>query len=102
VTIPVSVVIPTHNSVATIERALRSVASQSARPCEIVVVDDASSDATLAVVAGLARDLPLLVRTSVLARLATLAGMPRPASGSRSSTLTTHGTPRSSPCSTPS
>ncbi len=66
-TIPVSVVIPTHNSVATIERALRSVASQSARPCEIVVVDDASSDATLAVVAGLARDLPLLVRTIALA-----------------------------------
>lgn len=66
-TIPVSVVVPTHNSSATIVRALRSAASQSARPCEIVVVDDASSDDTLAVVAALARDLPVLVRTIALA-----------------------------------
>jgi glycosyltransferase involved in cell wall biosynthesis len=66
VTIPVSVVVPTHNSSATIGRALRSAASQSARPCEIVVVDDASSDDTLAVVAGLARALPVPVRTIAL------------------------------------
>lgn len=66
-TIPVSVVVPTHNSAATIVRALRSAAAQSARPCEIVVVDDASSDATLAVVAELAADLPVPVRTIPLA-----------------------------------
>jgi glycosyltransferase involved in cell wall biosynthesis len=67
VTIPVSVVIPTHNSMATISRALRSVAAQSARPCEIVVVDDASSDATLSLVAELAAGLPVPVRTIPLA-----------------------------------
>ena len=65
-TIPVSVVVPTHNSAATIGRALRSAASQSARPCEIVVVDDASSDDTVAVVAGLAGELPVPVRTIAL------------------------------------
>ena len=66
-TIPVSVVIPMHNSTATIGRALHSVAAQSARPCEIVVVDDASSDATLALVAELAAELPVPVRTIPLA-----------------------------------
>lgn len=65
-TIPVSVVIPTHNSAATIGRALHSAAAQSARPCEIVVVDDASSDATVALVAELARELPVPVRTVAL------------------------------------
>lgn len=65
-TIPVSVVIPTHDSAATIARALRSAAAQSARPCEIVVVDDASSDATLALVAELAAELPVPVRTIAL------------------------------------
>jgi len=67
VTIPVSVVVPTHDSAATIVRALRSAATQSARPCEIVVVDDASSDATLALVAELAAELPVPVRTIPLA-----------------------------------
>lgn len=66
-TIPVSVVIPTHDSAATIGRALRSAAAQSARPCEIVVVDDASSDATLVLVAELATELPVPVRTIPLA-----------------------------------
>lgn len=65
-TIPVSVVVPTHNSAATVVRALRSAAAQTARPCEIVVVDDASSDRTVDLVAELARELPVPVRTILL------------------------------------
>jgi glycosyltransferase involved in cell wall biosynthesis len=42
----VCVVIPAYNSEATLLRALESVAAQTLRPSEILVVDDASSDAT--------------------------------------------------------
>lgn len=42
----VSVVIPAHNAVKTIGRALTSVASQGLKDIEVVVVDDASEDGT--------------------------------------------------------
>src|ERR1700744_4615324 len=42
----VCVVIPAYNSEATLLRALNSVAAQTYAPSEILVVDDASSDAT--------------------------------------------------------
>lgn len=42
----VSVIIPAHNACTTLVRALRSVVSQTYRPLEIVVVDDASVDGT--------------------------------------------------------
>ena len=42
----ISVVIPTHNRVAIVQRALQSVAAQTFDDYEIIVVDDASSDAT--------------------------------------------------------
>ncbi len=46
----VSVVIPSHNSSATIVRALNSVAHQTLPVHEVIVVDDASSDDTVSVV----------------------------------------------------
>jgi glycosyltransferase involved in cell wall biosynthesis len=42
----ISVVIPTHNRVGIVERALRSVARQTFEDYEVIVVDDGSSDAT--------------------------------------------------------
>lgn len=50
----VSVVIPTYNRGATITRALDSVLRQSTTKLEVVVVDDASVDATVAMVKTIA------------------------------------------------
>ncbi|WFU39381.1 glycosyltransferase family 2 protein [Bradyrhizobium sp. CB82] len=49
-TLLVSVVIPAFNASATIDETLRSVRSQSHRELEIIVVDDGSTDNTVAVV----------------------------------------------------
>lgn len=46
---PISVVMPAYNAAATIARALDSIASQTRPPAEVIVVDDASSDATAAI-----------------------------------------------------
>jgi len=45
---PVSVVIPCFRCTATLERAVASVAAQTWRPAELILVDDGSGDATLA------------------------------------------------------
>lgn len=45
-TAPVTVVIPCYNGGVAIERAISSVAVQSWRPAEVVIVDDGSSDDT--------------------------------------------------------
>lgn len=42
----ISVIIPTHNRVGLLPRALRSVLAQSQPPMEVVVVDDGSTDGT--------------------------------------------------------
>ena len=53
----VTVIIPTHNRLATLPRALDSVLSQKyrggfeTRPCEIIVIDDGSTDGTASLVA---------------------------------------------------
>ena len=44
----VGVVIPAYNAADTIERALRSIAVQTVRPAQVIVVDDGSSDGTKA------------------------------------------------------
>jgi teichuronic acid biosynthesis glycosyltransferase TuaG len=46
----VSVVMPALNAANTIERALMSIACQTLKPREVIVVDDGSSDQTIAVV----------------------------------------------------
>ena len=55
----VSVVIPAHNAVDTIGRAIRSVAYQTVRPAEILVVDDHSVDGTPEVVQDLSPEVPV-------------------------------------------
>ena len=44
--VDVSVIIPAYQSASTIGRALKSVASQSLKPQEVIVVDDGSTDLT--------------------------------------------------------
>jgi glycosyltransferase involved in cell wall biosynthesis len=46
---PVSVVVPAYNAAATLARALDSIAAQTRPPAEVIVVDDASGDATAAI-----------------------------------------------------
>lgn len=46
---PTSVVIPCRNGANTVAAAVRSALEQSARPAEVIVVDDVSNDATAAV-----------------------------------------------------
>ena len=48
-TAPVTAVVPCYRCVATIERAVASVAAQSKRPAELILVDDCSNDGTLQV-----------------------------------------------------
>lgn len=50
----VSVIIPCYQSAATIERALASVAAQSCKPKEVIVVDDASDSVTREILCELA------------------------------------------------
>ncbi|MEA2293682.1 MAG: hypothetical protein QOE86_1321, partial [Solirubrobacteraceae bacterium] len=46
-TLPVSVVVPAHDSAGTVARAVRSALEQvPAAPSEVIVVDDASADGT--------------------------------------------------------
>jgi cellulose synthase/poly-beta-1,6-N-acetylglucosamine synthase-like glycosyltransferase len=57
----VSVVIPVRNRESTILRALASVAIQDYAPIEVIVIDDASDDATPDILASYT-GLPLVVR----------------------------------------
>ena len=51
---PVSVVIPCYRCSLTIGRALASIAQQSMKPVEVILVDDASGDDTWVVLTKLA------------------------------------------------
>jgi succinoglycan biosynthesis protein ExoO len=54
----VSVVIPAYNAEETLERAIRTVLDQTTPPYEVIVVDDASTDGTRALVETLAAREP--------------------------------------------
>ncbi|HEV2494025.1 MAG TPA: glycosyltransferase family 2 protein [Terriglobia bacterium] len=56
----VSILIPARNEEANIERAVRSVASQSGVPLEVIVVDDQSEDGTSKILERLKREFPSL------------------------------------------
>ena len=55
-TAPVSVVVPCYRCAATIRRAVASVAAQSLRPAQLILVDDASADDTLRVLRALRQE----------------------------------------------
>jgi hypothetical protein len=57
----VSVLLPCWNAEAVIERALRSVLDDRSVPVEVIVVDDASTDSTVDIVAGVASTDPRVV-----------------------------------------
>ena len=56
-----SILVPTWNAAATVERALASVLAERTIPLELVVVDDASTDGTADLVAALAEHDPRIV-----------------------------------------
>jgi glycosyltransferase involved in cell wall biosynthesis len=58
----ISVVVPAYNGAAFLAEALDSVFTQTLRPAEIVVVDDASTDATPELVKSLVRTAPVPIR----------------------------------------
>ncbi len=56
--LPVTVIIPAYNAAVSLPRAFASIVAQTRPPAEIIVVDDASTDATREVLAALCRDHP--------------------------------------------
>jgi glycosyltransferase involved in cell wall biosynthesis len=64
----VSVIIPTYNGAAFIAEALVSVFAQTQPPREIIVVDDCSTDGTMALVEEIAASAPLPIRLIRLPR----------------------------------
>lgn len=56
-----SVVIPLYNKADTIGRAINSVAAQTFRDYELIVVNDGSTDCSLDVVSEISKDIPLRI-----------------------------------------
>lgn len=61
----VDVVIPVYNGARYLAEAVRSAAAQDAPPAKIIVVDDGSTDDTMAVARRLQEDIPNLVVLSI-------------------------------------
>lgn len=72
----VSVIMPSYNAAATIGRALASIAQQTLRPLEVIVVDDGSADGTIEA-ARACRSLMNGVRLRILAQKHAGAGAAR-------------------------
>ena len=88
----VTIVVPAWNAAATLDAALASVAGQSQPAAAVVVVDDGSTDSTLAVAESWCDRLPLTVVAPRCERRSRRG--PRPAASARRAR-------RSSRCSTP-
>jgi len=58
----ISVIIPTYNRAATLERALKSVLDQTSPAMEIIVIDDASSDNTSEILAKFSSHLKIITQ----------------------------------------
>lgn len=61
-TLPISVVVPLYNHGAFIDQRLASILSQMRAPCEIIIIDDASQDDSLARARSFAQTAPIPVR----------------------------------------
>ena len=67
--VPVSVVIPCYRCARTVERAVASVAGQTARPLEVILVDDGNTDETRNVLLALRdRHAPGWIKLVLLAK----------------------------------
>jgi glycosyltransferase involved in cell wall biosynthesis len=77
VTLSYSVVIPAYNAARTIGQAIDSILRQSILPREIIVVDDGSTDETVAVVRGLAGKFTVISQANGGPGAATTAGFRR-------------------------
>jgi glycosyltransferase involved in cell wall biosynthesis len=64
---PVSVVIPCYRCASTIHRAIESVIAQTQKPKEVILIDDASSDETLAVLREFEQQYPDWIKVIALA-----------------------------------
>lgn len=53
----VSVIMPAYNNAGSVACALASIAAQTVKPCEVIVVDDGSTDGTAAVVGAMAANM---------------------------------------------
>lgn len=62
----ISAIVPTYNGAAFLEDALKSLFAQTVKPCEIIVVDDASADDTLKVARTIGARSPVPFRTLAL------------------------------------
>jgi len=60
--VKVSAIVPTYNRAHLLPRALTSIANQTHRDIEVIVIDDGSSDETDRVVHGISASFPFLIR----------------------------------------
>ncbi len=65
-TATVSVIIPCFRCASTIERAVKSVIQQTQKPAEVILVDDASDDETLAVLREIEQQYPDWIKVIAL------------------------------------